>query len=130
MAKILIIDRSAPIRKLITKILTERGHKVFEAADGMNGLLFFRHQKPDVTILSRGTYFMRGSQVLSEIKKLDPSAQVIILTRLFDEEGKKRYAEMGASDFLSKEVLLGRLVEEIEARLKQKDAPPSPEPPK
>ena len=114
MAKILIIDRSAKIRSLVKKTLEDRGHSVIEAADGVNGLIHFRREKPACTILSRGTYLLRGSQVLTEIKKNDKNAKVVILTRLHDAEGMKKYKELGADLFMSKDVLLGRLVEEIE----------------
>jgi diguanylate cyclase (GGDEF)-like protein/PAS domain S-box-containing protein len=50
MAKILIVDDNATIRKLVATILGHEGHAIFEAEDGEDGLTVARTEQPDLVI--------------------------------------------------------------------------------
>ena len=42
MAKVLVIDDDAAMRRMISRVLTEAHHQVIEAADGRDGIRKFR----------------------------------------------------------------------------------------
>jgi CheY-like chemotaxis protein len=50
MAKILLIDDDAAIRRTVGRMLRRGGHQVIEARDGAEGLREFRTQRPEIVI--------------------------------------------------------------------------------
>ena len=50
MAKILIIDDDASMRRTVGRILTRAGHEVAEAPDGVEGFKLFRTNRPDIVV--------------------------------------------------------------------------------
>jgi two-component system alkaline phosphatase synthesis response regulator PhoP len=51
MAKILVVDDDKNIVKLVSLLLTQKGHNVLSAVDGKEGLAIAREEKPDLLIL-------------------------------------------------------------------------------
>ncbi len=50
MARILVIDDDRLMRSIILRILARAGHETFEAADGREGAIKFREERPGVVI--------------------------------------------------------------------------------
>ena len=51
MAKILVVDDDKSIVEILHHLLTRAGHEVYTAADGKEGLLVAREEKPQLIIL-------------------------------------------------------------------------------
>lgn len=68
--KILVIDDEENIRNILKIFLEkDKNYKVLEAKDGKEGLEMFKKSKPDVIITDLNMPFMRGEEVVREIKK-------------------------------------------------------------
>ena len=109
MAKILVIDDAPGILDLLGNVLRREGHEVILAEHGRKGLQQFRQERPHVTILDFMMPDMGGLAVLKEIRTLDPKALVIILTGFGTEKRERQARELGAAEFLHKNLALHTL---------------------
>jgi CheY-like chemotaxis protein len=102
--KILIVDDSKNIRKLVTVVLKNEGYEFSEAANGLDALSKVKLIRPDLVILDVVIPGMDGINVCKEIKK-DPvisSTAVIILTSETTCEAMEAAKEAGAEVFMTK----------------------------
>jgi CheY-like chemotaxis protein len=119
MSKILIIDDEPPVRKMIGRVLHARGHQIFEAGDGLEGLEQAAGIRPDLILLDIGMPKINGLE-LCRLLKSDPktaTAHVLFLTGE-DRLGVVEDAlKEGASGYVVKPFDLGRLAEKIDTLL-------------
>ncbi|NQT81689.1 response regulator, partial [bacterium] len=104
MASVLVVDDEKEIRELLADILRQRGYETSVAGDGGSALKQVKKLWPDLVVLDFRLPDMDGIEVLSKIKTLHPSAQVVILTGHGDIELAVRAMRSGAHDFLSKPI--------------------------
>ena len=109
MAKILVIDDEEGIRNLLDTLLDRKGYDVILADNGQKGLEVFRRARPDVVILDLKMPGMDGLTVLQQIRHLDPTQPVIILTGAGTPEMEQQVMALGVTDFVEKEFSLHRL---------------------
>ena len=119
-AKILIADDQAPIRSLITTVLS-KDYEVIQASTGTDALSITREQKPDLVIMDILMPGMDGLTVCSQLKA-DPSTTkipVLILT-IIDYELNRRFAEnLGADGYITKPFTPDQLKVAVSAQLKK-----------
>lgn len=104
MEKILIIDDNKLIRKTLKDSLTKAGYTPLEAEDGETGLQLVRTEQPDLVITDFQMPGISGLDVLSEIRKLNMSIPVIVLTAYGDVVLTIKSIQQGAFDFLEKPI--------------------------
>lgn len=80
MPKILCIDDNAHGLTVRRVLLESKGHKVFAAANGRDGLELFRRERPDLVVVDYVMPQMNGAEVIREIKRLAPNTPVILLS--------------------------------------------------
>jgi DNA-binding NtrC family response regulator len=78
--RILVVDDEERFRNTMSKLLTVEGYEVSIAGTGPEALEMLRQNLHDLVILDVRMPEMNGVQVLSEIKKIDVSLEVIIMT--------------------------------------------------
>jgi DNA-binding response OmpR family regulator len=102
--RVLVVDDSAVVRRLVTARLEADGHEVAEASDGMEGLEAALADPPDLVVLDRSMPRMDGFEVCTRLRENPATADVAILM-LTDSSGEQSLAEgidRGADDFMSK----------------------------
>ncbi|HUI28933.1 MAG TPA: PAS domain S-box protein [Candidatus Acidoferrales bacterium] len=101
---ILAIEDEEPLRDFFKTFLEDNGYKVLLAADGLNGLLTYKVHMNEVNlvILDMGLPEMGGTEVLSELKRLNPEVKVMLASGYLEPEVKADALEKGATDFLPK----------------------------
>jgi len=101
---ILVIEDSAPIRRLVEICLREVGPTIITAADGPSGVQSARTDPPALVVLDIGLPGMHGWDVLAEIRKQPEGARipVLILTAHANEEDRFRSGDDGADAFMTK----------------------------
>lgn len=77
---ILVVDDEKPIRDLLEKLNTLLGYSTLEAEDGESGLALFEREHPQLVISDIYMPKMNGLQLLRSIRRIDPSAPVILIT--------------------------------------------------
>ncbi len=107
--KVLIVDDEHLIRLSLRKAIANEGCNVFTAASGMEALILFAQQKPDVVILDIRLPDTNGLVLLKMIKKLRPATTVIMATACIDAVSVDLAAKTGADDYLEKPFSLERL---------------------
>lgn len=94
MAKILIIDDNVSNRKLVAALLQHEGHITFEAADGMEGLVVARTERPALVIADILMPEMDGYEFVRQLRA-DPelaATGVIFHTAHYRDQEAKRLA--------------------------------------
>ncbi len=99
--KILVVDDEPLVRRSLGRALKSRGHIVFEAEDGLQGLLMWREQKPDLVFLDVLMPKMTGPQVLIEIGE-QRTGKVILMSAFSGEHNMETTMQMGADLFIPK----------------------------
>ena len=104
MLKVLIVDDSSLIRKLITNQVKVFGDitVVGEAVNGIMAMEMVEELDPDVVLLDLHMPDMNGIEVLKEIKKSKKKTIVCILTNYPYPQYKKKCLALGADYFLYK----------------------------
>ncbi|MBP2310061.1 acetoacetate metabolism transcriptional regulator AtoC [Azospirillum melinis] len=85
---VLVVDDDEAIREMLAAVLTRDGLSVTTAADGVEAVAAFAAQRHAVVLMDVRMPQMTGLQALAEIRKLDRSTAVILMTA---------YAEVGAA---------------------------------
>src|ERR1700754_4411086 len=103
MARVLVVDDAAFMRKMVSDALTKGGHEVVgEAGNGAEAITQFPSLKPEVTTLDITMPEKDGLAVLKEIIELDPSARVVMCSALGQESKVLESIKLGARDFVVK----------------------------
>jgi len=104
MMKILIADDSLVVRDRLVTLLTEvHGIEVVgQAKDATEATSLAAELRPDVAILDLRMPKGSGADVLRDIKKLNPTPKVIILTNYPHPENRKKCIDRGADYFFDK----------------------------
>ena len=80
MARILIIDDDAGIRRLIRRILEKAGHEVFEAPNGKVGFELYELERPDLIITDMIMPEMDGAETILSIRSDRLDAKIIAIS--------------------------------------------------
>jgi DNA-binding NarL/FixJ family response regulator len=102
--KILIADDSSVVRERLKILLTDvQGIEVVgQAEDALEARDLVEKLRPDVAILDLRMPKGSGADVLLDIKKLNPTPMVIMLTNYPHPENRKKCMERGADYFFDK----------------------------
>lgn len=100
--KILVVDDAAFMRMKCTQLLTRGGHEVIEASTGLEAVQRYKASKPDAVLLDITMPDMDGLQALKEIRKMDPSARVAMVTAMGQQSIVLEALKAGARDFIVK----------------------------
>src|SRR4051812_40156660 len=116
-ARILVIDDEHTIRELLRNELGRQCYAVDVAVDGEEGIAKVRQEKYDIVISDIKMPRMDGMQALSEIKKISPETEVIMITGYATVENAVQAMKSGAYDFIQKPFNLEELSVLIEKAL-------------
>ncbi|HOJ87509.1 MAG TPA: response regulator [Pseudothermotoga sp.] len=119
--RVLVVDDSEVLRKIVSFNLVREGYSVDEARDGKEALEKLQQAKPDLIILDIMMPYVDGFEVLRRIRK-DPNLAdipVIMLTAKGGEDDPKTALELGANGFLTKPFSPLKLLEEVRRVIKR-----------
>jgi len=108
--KILVVDDEKAICEILEEFLSLFGHSVTSANSGADAIEVVRRASPDVVFLDIRMPGMSGLDVLKEIKALDSSVRVIMISAFGDEETESMARELGADGYIQKPVDLPGLL--------------------
>jgi len=125
--RILIIEDSDSIRRMIEALVAARGYAVDAVSTGAKGLEVAFEKIPDVILLDLnlgGSY--DGFEVCTRVRAnpLTRAVPVIVISALSDEESKRRATEAGCNAYYTKPFSPIALLKEIESlRIRQRSTP-------
>ena len=117
---VLIVDDEKDFLDTLSKRLTKRKLHVVCASSGAEALEKLAHEEIDVVILDVRMPHMNGIETLGEIKKLNPSPEVIMLTGHADLDVAVHGMELRALDYLMKPADIDELLYKIQDAYKKK----------
>jgi two-component system chemotaxis response regulator CheY len=110
----LVIDDSEQHRDVLSYMLRKEGFfKVHAAENGPKGIELFKTVKPDIVFLDIMMPGMDGIETLRELKKIDSTATIVILTALSKEETALAAKESGARLYVLKPFNKEKIVDAI-----------------
>ena len=121
MARILVIEDETDIQQVLDYNLRQKGHKVFIAGSGEEGLRLAREKKPDLVLLDLMLPDMPGTDICKQIKA-DPTmkgTQVVMLTAKGEEIDRVLGFELGADDYVVKPFSVRELLLRVAAILRR-----------
>jgi two-component system response regulator AtoC len=101
-AKILIVDDNEDLQFNISSLLESEGFKTYTAGNGVTALSEVRSKKPDLILLDMKLPGMDGLKILEEVKKIDKSITVIMLTAYGDVKSAVHAMKSGVYDYITK----------------------------
>jgi len=114
MARVLVVDDAAFMRKMVSDALVKAGHEVVgEATNGAEAVASYQALKPELTTLDITMPEKDGLAALGEIMGLDPTAKVIMCSALGQESKVLESIKLGARDFVVKPFKAERVAEAV-----------------
>ena len=104
--RVLVVDDSLLMRKMIQDTLTDDGWEVAaEAGDGREAFEKYRECRPDAVTLDIVMPGTNGIQALEYIREYDPEAKVVVVSALNQTKLISEAIRKGAQDFIAKPFL-------------------------
>ncbi len=101
---ILTVDDSKTMRDMLLAVLTDMGHRVIQADDGMRGLECLQEQSPDLIITDINMPRLDGFGFIEEVRR-DPrhrATPILVLTTEDHTSRKDRARRAGATGWIVK----------------------------
>ncbi|NIM19805.1 MAG: response regulator [Candidatus Latescibacteria bacterium] len=106
---ILIIDDEKTIRWSLSEALQESGYEVIDAGTADKGTKLFKEKSADLVLLDLKLPGVSGIDVLKEIKSVDPTVPIIMMTAYGEVETAVEAMKNAAYDFILKPFALEKL---------------------
>jgi CheY-like chemotaxis protein len=118
-AKILVVDDDANMRRLIRTILERRGHEVSEARDGREGLAACDMGRPDLVVTDAIMPDMGGLALIAELRRQEAPPKVLMISgdRLPADGQWSGWAAGGLIGFLAKPFTPAEMSQSVHALL-------------
>ena len=99
---ILIVDDEPDIGTMLTEALRPRGYKVEVALHAGDAVMLASLERPDAVILDLMLPEISGEQIFQQLRELDGSIAIVLLTGMADETVARALLRAGAFDYLRK----------------------------
>ena len=116
---ILIIEDDQNQRKTLTDILAAKGYETLVAADGAAGLAVLQENPVNLVLTDLGLPDIYGIDILSEVKSLYPTIEVIILTGMATVDSAVEATNLGAFSYLRKPYDIDQLLLQIQRAIEK-----------
>jgi len=112
--RVLIVDDAAFMRMMIKDILTKNGYEVAgEAENGLVAVNMYKELKPDLVTMDITMPEMDGITAVKMIKKIDPSAKIIMCSAMGQQMMVMEAIQAGARDFIVKPFQQERVIQAV-----------------
>ena len=111
---LLLVDDEVEFLAPMVKRLKKRNYHVETSTSGPAAIEFIRNNPVELVVLDVQMPGMDGIETLSEIKRIDPSIGVVMLTGHANIEAAIAGMELGAFDYLMKPMNFDELVYKLQ----------------
>ncbi|MGN6445999.1 response regulator transcription factor [Amnibacterium sp.] len=119
MPDVLVVEDDPQMRVLLADSLTDEGHRVETAADGLEGLLALRTRPFDVGVVDVALPGMSGVELCRHVRRESLPVAVLLVTARDGVEDRVHGLDSGADDYLVKPFALSELSARIRAVLRR-----------
>lgn len=121
---ILLIEDNTDFREALADALAD--YEVISTSDGTEGLKEFRSRPVDLVLLDIRMEGIDGVEVLRQIRSINLSTPVVIITGYSSQEVAEKVADLGVSGYLKKPFNLSTLEEKVYRLLYFQNNPQQP----
>ncbi len=125
--RVLVVDDSKVMRKVITDILEGAGYVVQSADDGKLGVEAYKQFTPVVTVMDLVMPNMGGLEAMNAIRALDPESRFIVLSSSGRNDEIESAKAIGVVDYLTKPMTPPALLKAVEKACAAATPPSPPE---
>lgn len=100
--RILAVDDSQPMRKLVALVLNNAGYEVTTVANGTEALERFKNENYDLVVTDMNMPVMHGVELIRSIRATDSEVPILALTTESDPTIQQRGAKAGANGWVVK----------------------------
>jgi len=104
--KLLIVEDSAPVRRLIKSVVADLAEEIYECANGAEALTEYSRYQPDFVLMDIRMSLTDGIAATRQIRKADPGARIIIVTDYDQIDLREAAKRAGAIGYVVKDNLL------------------------
>lgn len=123
--KILVVDDEEDIRKLVRRLLTEKGHQVIEADRGLMALRLVKEHTPDLILLDAMLPELHGFDIARRIKGSEKYGDIPVLMMSAVYRGwriaEDLKANYGIEDYIEKPFRIADLLSKVTKLLERAD---------
>lgn len=116
MKEILIVEDSEDVAKLLGSMLGDR-YRIRHVESGKDAIESYRERRADLITLDLVMPDMKGTDVIKELLKADPSAKILVVSVLDLQEIVSEALGAGALDYLVKPFSAKKLREKVDKLL-------------
>jgi DNA-binding response OmpR family regulator len=122
--RILIVEDDPAVQKALRRLFETEGYAVETLSDGQSAIESFQSAAPAAIVLDLRLPKVTGRDVCKEIKALDPSIPIVVLSAASDVSDKVLLLELGADDYVTKPFSPRELLARVRAALRHTARPP------
>lgn len=100
--RVLIVDDEELIRRSLGRTFKTKGHEVFFAIDGKEGLSKWEEVDPDIVCLDVLMPYLTGPQVIEAAAHLNSKAKVVLMSAYTGEGSTELYSKYNFHLFIPK----------------------------
>lgn len=119
LASILIVEDDPVIRQTVDYALKRAGFETFTSDNGIKALEIARASKPNLILLDLMLPGMDGYLFAQNLREVNRSTPIIIVTALDQESDKIRGLDAGADDYITKPFSMEELLARVRANLRR-----------
>ncbi len=117
---ILIVDDTQFMRKMLRDIFEKHGFKIVgEASNGKEAVKLYEELSPNLTTMDISMPEMDGIEALKAIMKIDPEAQVLMVSAMGFQSKVLEAVKAGAKNFIVKPLDEEKVIEVVNRILKK-----------
>ena len=122
--KLLLVDDSISIRKIIGMLLSKAGYDVDAAVDGVDAIEKFGEKSYDLVVTDLEMPRMHGYELIAEIRtsQMGDEVPIIVMTSRAGEKHYEKAMQLGADDYIVKPVEEDSLLQSVRTLLAKKRA--------
>ena len=100
--RVLIVDDSEPMRRMINTFIADLTSEIFECTDGSEALEAYSQHQPDLILMDVKMNTMDGLEATKQIKQIYPLARIVIVSQWEDAGLLAAAQRVGAEAYVGK----------------------------
>lgn len=104
--KVLIVDDSEPMRRMIKTFIGDLVEDTVECSDGGEALAAYREHQPDLVLMDVKMGAMDGLAATRQIREFFPEARIVMVSQWEDKALREAARSAGAEAYVGKADLL------------------------